>query len=328
MASNVIDAVFFGTIDDLDSATVRERTEMAEMNNGLKVVRHVKSKSLELERVSSLCDSYGIGGSDAGDERNTLGEILTGATYEKSEVISELCLDTNPAFSPEAGSLPDTSKILMFYKNMIWLGHDETISLNFRYRGLGTPTYPGGGTAPPVDDLVAKLLKSGYRLKNTGGAGPGGVDKFSIGPAVTPVSLVGLPEPYWPYINVLSDEADPNERFVVQDSEKSQAEDWHSAQCTLIRRVPAPNQGVSPLVSQLRLFNKPDQNILMGSPGNLHNSAWLGWDLNLSSLEGDGGRLFYRITINFALNETGNAQLTETIEVFPADPSSPAFDIS
>jgi hypothetical protein len=328
MASNVIDSVFFGTLDDLDSATVRERTEMAEMNNGLKIVRHVKSKSLELERVSSLCDSYGIGGSDVGDERNTLGEILTGATYEKSEVISELCMDTNPVFSPEAGFLPDTSKIMLFYKNMIWLGHDETITLNFRYRGVGTPTYPGGSPAPSVDALVAKLLKAGYRLKDTGGAGPGGVDTFSVGPAVTPVVLAGLPAPYWPYILVKSDEADANERFIVQDSEKNQSEDWHTAQCTLIRRVPAPNQGESPLAPELRLFNKANENVFTGDNSNLHNEEWLGWDLNAAAMEGSGGRLFFRCTINFALSESGNAQLTETVEVFPADPNSPAFDIS
>lgn len=298
---SITESVFFGTADNLDEYSFSHQVETAELQDGLAITNHVKTISLQNEASGTICDAWGIAASLQGD-RNSFGMIIESASYSLEELVSDPCMDTHPdylaggSFSP-----PNFTKVLMFYHQHIWLGVQERIDITFRYKGTAG-----------LNPLAQQVLKAGAHITGA----------FVIGPAAhvgaVPTGFVGY-DTYlastWPFISVGATD-DRSLQFYVDSVKKTQREDWHSAEVSLVRRVDIRNPD--------HTDESPLRNImyLLGSnPSNWKpNADWLGHEISDITM--------YKLSTRLELSQGANATCSESIEIFPASSTDGLLDLT
>lgn len=307
-----IDSVFFGTPTGIDSVRVSTNVETQEIMDGLSEASHTKTIQIQIEKSGTICDAYGIGQSDDAGRNNTE-MIIDSATYSQTEIVSEPCMETHPEYVNDGDfSAPDHSKVLQFYDQHVFLGIEETIQLEFKYRG-----HPAGGT------LGDKLLTAGRHID-----GP-----LLIGPAATsvvtaPGDMTSISDYYaatdatWPYIHYDGTGQSKTVQFCVRSVVKNQDEEWHTASVELYRKLGIINSAdtaFSPLKSKLYLFAGVAKNSSDTSAWK-PSSVWYGY--NISDIT------MFSLSSNFSLSAGANPKVSETLNIFPASSSDPILSLT
>jgi len=307
MAGTLKTSAYIGLAGGLDSVTTNDTAETVELRNGLNVVSHPLERTHTITKNKTFGEAYGIYNNSC--DLNTIagGLIFRSASYTATDAVSQRQTKaTSSVVDPSTGALtaPDGTQFIQVTENMIWLGYNETYSLDVLY----DPAIVG-----------TEVVKVGNRITSPFLITPA-VISGSAATATSPPATLTPPYDKAPYIQ-FAPGADPDfsDHLLVEDvTITNDSGDWHSASISLKRFVPATegcasttdsdNVSASFLLSRLQMIQE--------------SSAWvIPFDYSPATSSSELPD-FYSCSLRINLTAEGNPTSEESVEFFPSDSSS------